>query len=155
MTVNGTEIEIFDGFEVEFGESCVFTENHLLRHHKRVKKEKNPSTGGDIVIVKGALLSGIPAKCILEYTKGGQLCTVSFKVKASDYNAPHSPEDACEIARNLAAILVKDLVPVFGNDVPTTQALENYESLEGVFKLSVGVFYNPAPGVKVSISRKE
>lgn len=153
MTVNGTEITIFDDFEVEFGESCVYTENHLLRHHKRVKKEANANTGVTLLIIKNVPLAGAPGKCILEYDKAGRLSAVSFKLKASDYRDLHDPEDACDGARELASIIVEDLAEVFGRIGAVGCTAGNFEGSDDLFRISVGAVYNPTPGVNVRISK--
>lgn len=112
MTVNGTEIEIFDGFEIEFGESIVFTENHLIRHHRHMKKEFNKD-GICNITLKNLPIFDIPAKCILEFDKAGKLRSLSFKVKVVDFREANSADDAKNAANELAVMLVDKLVTTF------------------------------------------
>lgn len=138
MTVNGADISLFEGFEVSFGESLVYTENHLLRHKKRAKKEHNKDDNNLMLIIKNMPLCGIPAKCYLEYDKEDKLQAISFKVAVTDYRECKSPSEVAAAAIDLSSCFVKEMQNVFGND-------EN-------IKTSVGITGSPASGVVVRIS---
>lgn len=138
MTVNGVDISLFEGFEVSFGESLVYTEKHLLRHKKRAKKEYSRDDNNLMLAVKNIPLYGIPAKCYLEYNNKDKLQSISFKVAIVDYRACKSPDDVIAAANELSSYFVNKMQDTFGCD-------EN-------IKTSVGLTGAPISGVVVKIS---
>lgn len=113
MVVKGSEIEIFDDFEVEFGESCIYTENRLARRTKRFKKEFGGDLGGLTITVKGVSLYDIPCKCILSYDKKGKLGSIAFKILASDLANVPDPSSA---ANDILEKCMTGLQESFGKD---------------------------------------
>lgn len=146
MVVNGSEIVIFDDFEIGFGEALVFTENRLARRKKHAKKEYNSENGNLTLVIKNVSLCGVPGKCCLEYDKKNKLCAVRFRMSAADYRACSGPDDTRAAANDFAAFLVGEMHGVLDEGNGESP---DFEGISGSFKLSVCV---SEPSFKVNVT---
>lgn len=113
MTVNGSEIIIFDDFEIEFGEALVFTTNRLERRRRHAKREFDKASKEARLVIKNVSFCDIPAKCCLEYDLKDKLKAVVFKIAVEDYIKENGSENDNAASEKLLAYLIEGAAKIF------------------------------------------
>lgn len=148
MTVNGAVVELKEGFKVEFGDSIFYTQRHLEKRCKYSIKPGESIFGGTAIRLKNITFYDMPSKCILEYDKD-KLAAITFKIDAVDYRAVDGPDDACEAARELAAMLCDKMRDIIGEVKKNADG--TYDGQCETIRASVAVNSNQSPKVVTRI----
>lgn len=149
MNIKGSEIEVFDGMTVEFGESCYYTERRLEKRKKcrYTRKDGESIFGGCAIVLKNVFIFDIPAKCVLEYNKGN-LGALTYKVRL----AAESISNVVD-AEGLASAICDKFIKIYGPFVKNGAG----SFTGGDDKISIDIYAKDSdvPTVIVRISPRE